>query len=280
MAPATRSPFARRRRAPTGVGTRIFEDEPDDEPPPCAAGASIPARPIYTIAKALPLPERRSVVIKARSRKSRRRRWSILSSTGARFFSREHGGWGRSSANATGHALSLRVHRHDLAGNELGPFDHPEHDRPAAADYIRDSPERLAFEVQPHPRVCWRGLIDAATDTSRGSNTTKFDDRGAGYLLRRLSRTSPQTLEAYKHRGVQRAAGNNKVVRFLHRLVARADFLGGRLRGTRHSLPALFTAGGRQPSLWPLATSHGLSLQSTPFVPNRRPDCRCCSRYC
>ena len=30
---------------------------PDDDPPPCAASASIPARPIYTKAKAVPLSE-------------------------------------------------------------------------------------------------------------------------------------------------------------------------------------------------------------------------------
>jgi hypothetical protein len=56
MSAATRLPLARRRRAHTG--SRIFRNEPDDEgPPPCAAGASIPARLIYTMAKAVPLSE-------------------------------------------------------------------------------------------------------------------------------------------------------------------------------------------------------------------------------
>ena len=56
MSAATRLPFARRRRAPTGG--RTFQNEPDDDgPPPCAAGASVPARLIYTIAKAVPLSE-------------------------------------------------------------------------------------------------------------------------------------------------------------------------------------------------------------------------------
>jgi hypothetical protein len=33
---------------------------------------------------------------------------------------------------------------------QRSPFDRPEHDRPAAAEHIRDSPERFAlFEVQP-----------------------------------------------------------------------------------------------------------------------------------
>jgi hypothetical protein len=56
MSAGTRLPFARRRKAPTG--SRIFKNEPDnDGPPPCAAGASIPKRLIYTIAKAVPLSE-------------------------------------------------------------------------------------------------------------------------------------------------------------------------------------------------------------------------------
>jgi hypothetical protein len=54
--PAKRPPFARRRRAP--VGNRTFANEPDDDtPPPCAAGASMPTRPIYTIATAVSLAE-------------------------------------------------------------------------------------------------------------------------------------------------------------------------------------------------------------------------------
>jgi hypothetical protein len=55
MSSLTRPPLARRRKAPIGVGTRTFD--PDDKPPPCAASAPIPARPIYTIAKAVPLSE-------------------------------------------------------------------------------------------------------------------------------------------------------------------------------------------------------------------------------
>jgi hypothetical protein len=56
MSAATRLPFARRRRPP--AGSRTFKNEPDDDgPPPCAAGASIPARMICTIAKAVPLSE-------------------------------------------------------------------------------------------------------------------------------------------------------------------------------------------------------------------------------
>jgi hypothetical protein len=51
---ATPRRFALRRRAPTA--SRIFKNDPDDEgPPPCAAGASIPPRLIYTTAKAAPL---------------------------------------------------------------------------------------------------------------------------------------------------------------------------------------------------------------------------------
>jgi hypothetical protein len=49
---ARRPPFARRRKVPLGRWT--FANEPDDDaPPPCAAGASIPDRPIYTIATAV-----------------------------------------------------------------------------------------------------------------------------------------------------------------------------------------------------------------------------------
>jgi hypothetical protein len=53
---ATRLPATRRRRIASG--RRSFGIEPDDDgPPPCAAGASIPARLIYTRAKAVPLSE-------------------------------------------------------------------------------------------------------------------------------------------------------------------------------------------------------------------------------
>ena len=56
MSEAKQRPFGRRRRAPTS--RRTFKNEPDDDgPPPCAAGAFIPSRLIYTIAKAVPLSE-------------------------------------------------------------------------------------------------------------------------------------------------------------------------------------------------------------------------------
>jgi hypothetical protein len=50
--PAKRPPFVRQRRAL--VGSRTFENDPD-ELPPGAAGARIPLRPVYTMAKAVPL---------------------------------------------------------------------------------------------------------------------------------------------------------------------------------------------------------------------------------
>jgi hypothetical protein len=56
MPTPTRLPFARGRNAPTS--SRTFKHNFDDNrPPPCAAGASIPRRLIYTIAKAVPLLE-------------------------------------------------------------------------------------------------------------------------------------------------------------------------------------------------------------------------------
>jgi hypothetical protein len=55
MPAAPRPPFARRRRV--RAVSRTFRKEPDgDGPPPCAAGASPPARFINTVARAVPLP--------------------------------------------------------------------------------------------------------------------------------------------------------------------------------------------------------------------------------